>query len=69
MTANYVVSNEIWQEFKLIQACMQDLITYKNEKDQLKNEVEKVVTILLVYWNFSDDQGQLNNYEKRIHQK
>ena len=47
-TANYVVSDEIWQEFQLIQAWMHVLVTYKNEKDQTKNEVERVVTTLLL---------------------
>ena len=46
--ANYLVSDEILQKFQLTQACMHVLVTYKNEKDLIKNEVERVVTTLLL---------------------
>ena len=47
----------------------QQLPAYKNEKDQIKNEVKRVDTTLLLMWvygNLPDDQGQLNNLEIRI---
>ena len=42
--ANSAVHGEITPKFKLIQAFMVVLVTYKNEKDPVKNEGPRVLT-------------------------
>ena len=42
--ASSVVCGRIWPNFKLIQALMYVIITYKCEKDPIKNNGEKVAT-------------------------
>ena len=43
---NSLVSDEIWQKFKLIHTFMYVLVTYKNEEDQMKNECARMVKTL-----------------------
>ena len=45
--ANSIVSGGIRSKFKLIQAFMHVLVTYKNKKDQIKNEGARVATTFL----------------------
>ena len=40
-------SSRIWPNFKLIQALMYVIVTYKYEMDQIKNSREKVATPFL----------------------
>ena len=49
MAANLVVSSLIWRKFELIQALMLVLVTWKYQKDPLKNNREKVETPLAHY--------------------
>ena len=44
-----VVRGRIWPNFKLIQALMYVIITYKYEKDPIKNNREKVSTLFSNY--------------------
>ena len=55
--ANSEVSGGIQPKFKLIQAFIVVLVSYKNEEDPIKNEGDRVLTSLL--FDFSDAQGQL----------
>ena len=58
--ASSVVVDGIWQRFKLIQAFMVVLVTYKNDEDPLKNESTRVLTTFSHYKSmeiFSDIQG------------
>ena len=45
--ANSIVSGGIRSKFKLIQALIHVLVTYKNEEDQIKNEAARVATTFL----------------------
>ena len=42
--ANSIISGGIRSEFKLIQAFMHVLVTYKNEEDQIKMKVQVTTT-------------------------
>ena len=45
--ANSVVSDGIWQKFKLIQAFIDALDTCKNDEDSSKNESTRLLTTFL----------------------
>ena len=49
MAANSIVGDEIWQEFKLIQAFMVVLVNCKNNEDSSKNERNRVLTTVLLF--------------------
>ena len=64
MADNSGVCGGIWPKFELIQAFMHDLLTCKNEVDQIKNEGARVFTRflpLLVYWDFSRRSRAFNS--------
>ena len=52
--ATSVVGDGIWQKFKLIQAFMVVLVTYKNDDDSIKNESTGLLTTFLLLYVYGE---------------